>query len=312
MTSTRMIVTGSLSSAPSRRKASSGRRLAIVALLPFVLFLTIFALYPLIELVRLSVNDTSIKNGEFVSSFNGVANYAEALTTPANLSSIGITLAFIVLTVGGTLVLGTILALLVDRAVWTLGLARNVFIWPAVITPVVVSVMWLMLLSPTVGGLNKALINLGLPAQGWLDSGFGAFVAVVVVDVWHWTPIVFLFIYTALRGLGTEILEAARLDGATELQLIVRIVLPLLKPALAVVTVVRLVSSIKAFDEMYLLTRGGPDGATNLVSLQIRTLFFDRLEFGPAAALSVSIVLAVAAIVGGGLLARQTRNGRQR
>ncbi|MDN3311609.1 sugar ABC transporter permease [Microbacterium oryzae] len=290
-----------------RRRARPERTLGAIALVPFVAFLLVFALYPLAELLRLSVTDTTIQDGAFVSRFNGLENFATALTSPANLASIGITIVFIVLTVGGTLILGTALALLVDRAVWTLGIARNVLIWPAVITPVVVSVMWVMLLSPTVGGINKVLLNAGLPAQGWLDTPVGAFLCVVVVDVWHWTPIVFLFVYTALRGIGGEILEAARMDGASEWQVVGRIVLPMLAPALVVVSLVRLVSSIKAFDEMYLLTRGGPDGATNLVSLQIRTLFFDRLDFGPAAALSVAIVLAVGAVVGGALLGRRTQ-----
>src|SRR5699024_8957880 len=135
----------------------------------------------------------------------------------------------------GSLALGTLRPLLVDRAVWMLGIARNVLIWPAVITPVVVSVMWLLLLSPTVGGVNKVLLKLGLPTQAWLDSKIGAFLSVVVVDIWHWTPVVFLFVYTALRGLGQEVLEAARTDGATEMQMTTKIILPMLLPALAVV-----------------------------------------------------------------------------
>lgn len=297
------------SAARPRRRSTRGRLLPTLAVAPFLLFLVVFALYPLGELLRLSVTKTTVQDGLFVSAFNGVDNFASALTAPENLSAIVITVAFIVLTVGGTLVLGVALALLVDRAVWTRSIARNVLIWPAVVTPVVVSVMWLLLLSPTVGGLNKLLISLGLPGQGWLDSPVGAFLVVVVLDIWHWTPIVFLFVYTALRGISPEILEAARIDGASEGQAVRRIVLPMLGPAIAVVAVVRLVSSIKAFDEMYLLTRGGPDGATNLVSLQIRTLFFDRLEFGPAAALSISIVLVVAAVIGGTLWARNSREG---
>lgn len=290
-----------------RRRPSGGSRFAVAALLPFVLFLLTFAVYPLIELVRLAFTDTQVTDGNFVSSPSGIQNFTTVFADSTTQQSLWITLWFIALTVAGTVVIGTGLALLVSRAGWTKTIARNVFIWPAVVAPVVVSLMWLLLLSPTVGGLNKFLINLGLPSQSWLDSELGAFITVVVVDVWHWTPIVFLFVYAALQGISKETLEAARIDGANEGQITSHIILPMLLPAIAGVTVIRMVSSIKAFDEMYLLTRGGPDGATNVISLHIRTLFFDRLDFGPAAALSVSIVAVVLALVGGTFYGRRLR-----
>ena len=289
----------------SRRR--SGGATAVVALLPFAAFLAIFAVYPLIELLRLSVTETSVQQGLFVSQWTGLGNFQRALTDPEALSSALITLLFVVLAVVSTVLLGLGSALLVDRAVWLLGLARNVLIWPAVVAPVVVSVMWLLLLSPSVGGVNKVLATFGLPAQAWLNSKAGAFVAIVAVDVWHWTPVVFLFLYTALKGIGNEVIEAARIDGVTERQLLRHVILPMLYPAIAVVALLRLVMCVKAFDEMYLLTRGGPDGATNLISLHIRTMFFDRLEFGYAGALSVGIVIVIVLVVGGLAWARNHR-----
>jgi len=286
---------------------SGSRALSVIALLPFLAFLVVFALYPLAELVRLSVTDTTIVGGAFVSAWAGPANFVTAWTDVAAGRSALITIAFVILCVGVTIVLGLTLALLVDRAVVLAGAARNVLIWPAVVAPVVVSTMWLLLLSPTVGGINKVLASVGLPTQGWLDSEFGAFVSIVVVDVWHWTPVVFLFMFTALRGIDREVLEAARIDGAGEWQIVGRVVLPIIRPAIIAVALVRLVMSIKAFDEMYLLTRGGPGGATNLISLHIRSLFFDQLAFGPAAALSISIVAVTCAVVGGALVARRLR-----
>ncbi|PFG29732.1 carbohydrate ABC transporter membrane protein 1 (CUT1 family) [Paramicrobacterium agarici] len=294
-------------STPRRRPRSlnRGRGFATIALAPFLAFLAVFALYPLGELVRLAFSDTQIVDGLFVSSSSGFANFAEVWADPTTQQSVVVTILFIAVTVIGTVGLGTTLALLVDRAGWSRALARNVFVWPAVVAPVVVSLMWLLLLSPTVGGFNKVLLNWGLPTQSWLNSESGAFLSVAVVDIWHWTPIVFLFVYAALQGVSKEVLEAARMDGATEWQITMRVVIPMLMPAILVVTLVRLVSSIKAFDEMYLLTRGGPNGATNIVSLHIRTLFFDQLEFGTAAALSVSVVAIVLAVVGGAFFARR-------
>ena len=256
-----------------RSAGTAGAMVATVALLPFVAFLLVFAVYPLINLVRLAVSNTAVQNAVFVSEFTGLSNFGRVLTDPAFWHSVLITTAFVVLTVGLTLVAGLALALLVDRAVVLHHLARNVLIWPAVITPVVVSVLWLLVLSPTVGGLNKLLRTFGLPEQSWLNSGPGAFMSVVAVDVWHWTPIVFLFLYTALKGIPSELFEAARVDGATERQILFQVTIPLLGPALVVVGLLRLVMSIKAFDEMFLLTGGGPNGATNLISLDIRSQF---------------------------------------
>ena len=288
------------------RSAKTSRGVvATVALLPFVAFLLVFAVYPLINLVRLAVSQTTVQNAVFVSEFVGLTNFGRVVTDPVVQHSVLITTAFVVLTVGITLVAGLALALLVDRAVLLHHLARNVLIWPAVITPVVVSVLWLLVLSPTVGGLNKVLDTLGLPQQSWLNSGLGAFMSVVAVDVWHWTPIVFLFLYTALKGIPSDLFEAARVDGATERQILFQVTIPLLVPALAVVGLLRLVMSVKAFDEMFLLTGGGPNGATNLISLDIRSQFFDRLDFGFAAAESVTVVLVTLIIVGGALLLRR-------
>lgn len=274
-------------------------------LAPFTLFLLVFALSPMVELIRLSFSTTAIRGGKFTSSWSGFQNFADVAHDPAARSSLGLTLLFVVLAVLITVVLGLVCALLVDRAVILMGLARNVLVWPAVIAPVVVSVMWLLMLSPTVGGLNQVLASVGLPDQQWLNSKAGAFLAVVAVDVWHWTPIVFLFLYTALKAVGADVIEAARIDGASEGQILRHVTLPMIVPAIAVVALLRLVMSVKAFDEMYLLTHGGPDGATNLISLHIRTLFFDRLEFGQAGALSLFIVLLIVVVISSAALTRR-------
>jgi multiple sugar transport system permease protein len=297
--------------APRRRRRRRGGAGAL-ALAPFVLFLLVFAVYPLWNLVRLALSETKVQNAVFVSTFSGLSNFTRVLADPGFWDSAGVTLAFVAATVALTLVAGIVLALLVERSVWFQGAARNVLVWPAVVTPVVVSVIWLLVLSPTVGGLNRVLATFGLPGQGWLNSGPGAFICVVLLDVWHWTPIVFLFVFTALKGIPHEIIEAARVDGAKESQIIWRIILPTLRPAIVVVALVRVVMSVKAFDEMFLLTAGGPNGATNLISLHIRQQFFDRLDFGFASGESVTVVVATLLIVGAALLIRRRAPRKER
>lgn len=279
----------------------------MVALLPFGAFLAVFTVYPLWELVRLSFTETSVVDGLFVSTYNGLENYRKIFEDPVAIESMKVTAWFIVLCVVITVLFGLIGALLVNRAVLMLGIARNIFVWPAVVAPVVVSVMWLLMLDPTIGGLNKVLMTLGMDPQFWLNTKRGAFIAIVAVDVWHWTPVVFLFLYTGLKGISNEILEAARVDGASERQVLFWIILPMLMPSLIAVTLLRIVMSVKAFDEMFLLTRGGPENATNLLSLHIRYVFVDVLDFGYAGALSLGIVALLIVTVGGSYGIRQLR-----
>lgn len=289
----------------------SGRRAnAVFALLPFVAFLAVFAVYPLYELVRLSFMETEVLDGEFFSAFNGLDNFRKIPEDPLAINSIKVTVLFTVLCVILTLVAGTAGAILVNSSKIFKNVARNIFVWPAVVAPVVVSVMWLLILDPTVGLVNKILQFLGQEPQIWLNSKTGAFISVVVVDVWHWTPVVFLFIYAGLNGINQEILEAGRVDGASEGQLVRRIILPILLPTIAVIAILRTIMSIKAFDEMYLLTKGGPEGATSLISLHIRGIFVEVLDFGYASALSLCIVVVLGLIVGISYSIRRKRRSR--
>jgi multiple sugar transport system permease protein len=279
----------------------------VIALLPFVLFGLGLLVYPLAQVVRMAVSDVQIRSGGFIWETSGIANLQAVLGSSTTWSVFGNTVVFVVATVATTLVMGFLLAVLVDRAVVMLPVARNLLIWPAVIAPVIVSLMWLLILDPTAGGLNKLLESLGIGGQGWLASGPGAMGAVILVDTWHWTPVVFLFLYTALRAIDSSVLEAARMDGAAEVRIIRHIVLPILAPTIAAVAVVRMIMGIKAFDEMYLLTRGGPDGATTLVTQQVKILFFDNLQLGRGAAFSLVVVVAVAVGLGIVLYARSRR-----
>lgn len=280
------------------------------ALLPFAVFGLVLAVYPMIQVVRMSFSDVQIRSGGFVWEPSGVTNFQEVLGSGLTWQVFGNTVLFVVLTLVLSIVCGLAMALLVDRAVMMLPLARNVLIWPAVVAPVIVSLMWLLILSPTAGGLNKLLQSLGLPTQGWLASKSGAMASIVVVDVWHWTPVVFLFLYTALKAIDGSVLEAARMDGASEARIFGSVILPLLTPAIGAVAIIRVIMGVKAFDEMYLLTRGGPDYATTLISQHVKTLFFDSLRLGPGSAFSLVVVVIVAIVLGVFLFIRSRKEAQ--
>lgn len=294
--------------APPRRSLRSFR---VVALLPLAVFILVFAAYPTIQLVRMSLSDVGIVGGEFVWTPTGLSNYAQFPDDDIARYSFLITIVFIAVTVPATVMLGTLLAILVHRSSVLAGLARNVLLWPALIAPVVVSVIWWLILSPNFGTLNKVLESLGLPPQGWLGHSSGAVFSIIVVDIWHWTPLVFILIYAAIQGIEPDLVEAAEVDGATQAQVYRHIVIPLLLPAIAAATLIRLTMGAKAFDEMYVLTKGGPGTATTLASLYIRNVFFDRLDLGYGAAISVLVIAAITVVMILVAIGRALRPGRE-
>jgi len=290
-----------------RRRRTTGGGFAALSAAPFLALTFGFAGYATVQLVEMAFAHVRVNGGRFVWSFAGLDNFRQVLANPVAWHSVLNTVVFVVATVALTVVAGLALALLVRRSRLLGAVARLVIIWPAVVAPVVVSLIWLLILSPNVGLLNRILTTLALPTQQWLGFETGAVVSIIVVDVWHWTPIAFLLLYTALCAIDPEILEAASCDGASDWQVVRGVEVPMLVPALAVTVFIRAVMSVKAFDEMYLLTAGGPNGATTLVSLHIRDVFFDQLNYGYGAAFSVLVVLMVAGAIGAVLLGRGAR-----
>lgn len=269
-------------------------RFALAAITPFAILVLLLGIYPLVQVIRMSISQVDIEAGEFVWDFGTLDHFVSLAGDSQTLSSAMTTAVFLAGTVPLSVMAGTLLAVLVDRSRLFGRATQNVIVWPAILPPVVVSLMWLLGFSQSLGSINKLLVDVGLPAQHWLGSEVGAMMVIIFVDVWHWTPLVFLIVYTALKRFDPEVLEAGRVDGANDIKMLLHIILPLLRPALAAAVLVRVVMGVKAFDEMYLLTKGGPDGATTLLSLRIRNLFFDLLEFGYGSAFSVVVVTVVA------------------
>ena len=293
------------------RRLNGGPRWGrVLPLLPFFVFAVAFGAYPAIQLVQMAFSHVTLANGAFTFEWVGALNLVEILENPAAWQAIGNTLIFVAGSTIGSLFLGTVLALLVDRSLVVFPVARNVFVWPAVIAPVVVSLIWLLILSPTAGGLNKVLGSFGVEGQQWINNPAEAMSAIIILDIWHWSPVVFLFIYTALKAIDPSLLEAARIDGSTEGQVLRYVTLPLLGPAIGAVIIIRVIMGVKAFDEMYLLTGGGPNGATTLVSLFIKNEFFDALNFGSASTYSLLIITLTALVLGIFLFARSRLENR--
>jgi len=245
------------------------------------------------ELVRLAFSTVTLSEGGFVSEFSGPDNFYTMLRDEIFRISLLNTVVFVVATVTLQLILGTLLAVLMERARFFVALARNILVWPAIITPVAISVIWWLILNIEFGLLNYVLDVLGLPQQAWLASTTWALPTIIAVDVWHWTPVVFLFALAGLANIDRTLYEAARVDGASEWRVFWTITLPLLVPTLAVAAATRIILGFKVFDEIYILTDGGPGRSTEMISTYIQEVFVQRTEFGYGAFLSITVVAIV-------------------
>ena len=265
------------------------------SLLPAVVLFVALTMFPIANLVRMSVSTIEFAEGQARWTFTPAHNFslllADAVLWPAAVN----TLVFVVVAVAVEMALGLGLALLVARLGRGKGLARTIMVLPILVPAVAIGSMWKLMYNYDFGVFNQALTALGLAPVNWLGSTSVALAAVILVDIWHWVPFVFLVLFAAVEGVPNDVIEAARIDGATDAQIVRRIMIPLLKPALAVALIFRSILAFKTFDEVFLLTSGGPGTSTELVSVHLYKVFFEENQLGYGALLSLALIAAIVA-----------------
>ena len=263
-------------------------------LAPCLLLLLALTVYPLFYLARLSLYRMT-PEGE---AFAGLANFARLLTDGFFWRALGQTLVFTFSALTLEFLLGLALALLLHSQIRGRSLWRALFLLPMILPPVVAGVIWRLIYNPNFGVLNAALQGLGFDTSRltWLADPSVALAAVVVVDVWEWTPFVFLILLAGLQAIPEEPYEAARIDGSGPWQTFRHITLPLLAPAILVALLLRTFDLLRLFDQVFILTQGGPGFATETISLYIYKTAFRFYDFGYAAALSFVLLGATLAL----------------
>jgi multiple sugar transport system permease protein len=235
-----------------------------------------------------------------VAHFVGFENYTKLVTNQRFIESVVHTFYFTLLAVIAPLILGTIAALIFHREFPFRGVLRGVFVMPMMATPVAVALVWTMMFHPQQGVLNYLLSLVGLPPSLWVYSPQLAIPSLVLVEVWHWTPLVMLIVLGGLAVLPVEPYESARIDGASEWQLFRFITLPLVAPFLVVAAVIRTIDALKTFDTIYVITGGGPGTASETINLYLYLQAFAFYNIGNASAVVVVffvIVLALALVL---------------
>ncbi len=280
-----------LKSTEQRETGFSGRRdtsLPYLLIAPTLAVLLALSIYPLFYSVKVSLQTGS---GEAVRW--GVANFARLASDTFFLSALAHTFIYAAIALTFEFLLGLGLAVLLDRPLRGRSLFRSALLIPMMLPPVVVGVVWRLMLNPDFGAVNGTLKGAGVntAALTWTASPLLAFASVIAVDIWQWTPFMFLVLLAGLQAIPQEPYEAALIDGSSAWQTFRHVTLPLLKPAILIALLLRTMDLLRVFDQIFILTQGGPGFSTEMVSLYIYRTAFRFFDFGYAAAMSFVLLL---------------------
>lgn len=270
-------------------------------ILPALLVLGTFIAYPVLYALWLSFHDYQWNMPTLGRPFVGLGNYADLPSDRELVRSIAWTLTLAATSVPVGVVLGLTLAILLNAPVLgrARGFLRGAFLLPMMLSGVVAGFMWRLLFNPEYGPINHLLELVGVARVSWLAETGPARLAVIISEVWLTTPFVVLVLLAGLQGIPAELYEAARIDGGSVTQLFRHITLPLLRSSLAIVVIIRTMDALRAFDQIYILTRGGPGTATTTVMYYDYLYAFNYFQMGSASALSFAVLLVIAVITGG-------------
>jgi multiple sugar transport system permease protein len=248
---------------------------------------------------------TQVWNPGSPPEYVGLDNYTELATNGRFLESIWRTFYFTALSVILPLITGTFSAVVFHRNFPLRGLLRGIFILPMMATPVAIALVWTMMFHPQLGVLNYLLSFVGIPPQLWVYSANTVIPALVLVEVWHWTPLVALIVLGGLAALPAEPYEAAMIDGASRWQSFRHITFPLVLPFIVVAAIIRTIDALKTFDTIFVITQGGPGVASETISLHLYMQAFAFNHVGYASALVIVFFGIIVAMSLGLLYVRQ-------
>ena len=282
---------------PRAARADAGGRAYGRRYLPFAypaLALTgAVIVFPWLFTLFMSVHEWKIGSAR---EYVGFANYAKLATDQRFIESIGHTLWFTLLAVVLPIVFGTAAALVFNERFPLRGFFRAIFILPMMATPVAVALVWTMMFHPQLGVLNFLLTSVGLPPTLWVYAPSTVIPSLVMVEVWHWTPLVMLVVLGGLAAAPTEPYESARIDGANAWQMFRHITLPLIMPFIVLATVIRTIDALKAFDTIFVITSGGPGTASETINIYLYLQAFSFYNIGYASAVVVVFFVIIIAL----------------
>jgi multiple sugar transport system permease protein len=264
-------------------------------LVPLFVALLVVDAFPLAYAAIGSLQRFLLSGTDLSRPFIGLDNYIEFATSDAFLNAAKVTLVLsaAVVTLETLIAFGLGLLLTLPNLRFR-GIYLLIVMVPLLLSPVAVGLSWRLILHPDLGVLNWILGLVGIPKMAWLGDVNLALPTIIAVDVWHETSVLILMFYAGLSSLPREPIEAAKVDGASGWQSLRYITVPLMVPIIVVAVLIRLVSAVKTYDLVYILTRGGPGTSTETISYLIwRTGLAGPLDIGQAAAGSIILLFVI-------------------
>jgi multiple sugar transport system permease protein len=278
---------------------------------PAVLVMAAACLYPVLTAFQLAGYKWEMGTPWESAQWVGLANFVSAFSNEQVWSSLWTTLLFAAVCVSAEMVLGIALALALEHPVRGMAIFRTIFILPMMIAPIAVGLAWRYMFDAQFGLINAVLGLFGIQAMTWLADPTLAFIAIVIADIWQWTPFVFIMMLAALAGVDSAVLEAARIDGARWWQQIFLVKLPMVMHVIAITLMMRLIDAFRVLEVVYVLTFGGPGNSTEILALHIYKTAFVGQQMGVAAAVSVLLLVVVAGLSWGALrLSNPLKDGK--
>ena len=282
-----------------RLQALLGRdwKIAIFFVLPMVLIMAGLIMWPFIKAIMLSTTSLNFLTGETVNV--GLRNYQRLLTSSDYLLSMQNTIVFTFWSLAIKFVTGMTIALILHSRVPFRSLLTGIMLLPWIVPEIVTALAWKSIYDPIFGGLNPILLNAGIigEPQGWLSDPHLAMPSVIAVNVWKGIPFYTLLLLAGLKAIDSEQLEAAEIDGANAVQRFRHVTLPGLRYVVIVVLLLSFISTFNQFGLIFLMTGGGPGGATRLYSILAYEKAIGSLQYGPGAAIALSVAPLMALLI---------------
>ncbi len=274
------------------RSGFAERNLRILFPLPAVLFVAVLMVFPVLYTLFLSFTNWNLTAGAPLA-FRGLSSYARVFHEPRFLDAVARTAVFTVLAVAFECLLGVTGAIVLNRAFAGKSFLKLLLLLPLVATPVAIGIVFNLFYDPSIGLVNFVLRSLGLPQGLWITSARTVLPSLVVVDVWQWTPMITLIVLAGLAGLPAEPFEAARVDGASDAQILRYLTLPMIMPVILTAAILRSIDALKTFDIIFAMTGGGPGYASETLNIMGFKYSFEYFRMGQSAVILVVLFLIV-------------------
>jgi len=281
-----------------RRKRPINKTI-IILLLPTLLYMVIFVVFPLFYSLITSFKTWILIRPDLGNAFTGFTNYIRIFQDTYFYQALSITVIFSISFVVVQFFLGLLIAVVMNNFPRIEKIFTAFFIIPTVMTPVILALQWRFMLDAEYGILNWVLRSLHLIDNNiaWLSSYPEVIFSIIMVDVWHWTPLLYIIILAGLKSIPSYIIEAAKIDGANEFQVLWRIKVPIIKNIIIIGILIRFITAMLFFDEIFILTQGGPGVETQVLSYFIFKMGFRYWDMGQATAASWIFVIMIELVV---------------